>query len=98
MVQPQDENTRSSSTRWAWKRVRIPPSPEAPSSAVAKRPPPLGTWDPRTPLTVTITYRGGPEAWYELKARGRRWRRPGSLSLHDVMMELYQPARARPDS
>ena len=45
----------------------------------------LARRNPRDPLTITVTYRGGPECWWELKARGVTIRRPGSVSLHDAL-------------
>lgn len=44
--------------------------------------------DAREPLTVTVTYRGGPECWWEIRARGTVIRRPGVTSLHDVLSHL----------
>jgi len=44
--------------------------------------------DPRDPLTVTVTYRGGSECWWEIRARGVVVRRPGHVSLHDVLAHL----------
>lgn len=44
--------------------------------------------NPREPLTLSIKYRGGPEAWYEVHARGSVGRFPGCVSLHDVMCEI----------
>jgi hypothetical protein len=35
-----------------------------------------------------VTYRGGAEAWWSIKARGRVWRRPGTLALHDVLQDV----------
>jgi hypothetical protein len=49
----------------------------------------LSRWNGRQPLTIRITYRGGPEAWYEIHSRGRVGRFPGSTCLHDVMDEVY---------
>lgn len=57
--------------------------PQASSSAL------LPGWNPRDPLTITVSYRGGSEAFYELRSRGRTWRLPGSLCLHDVMRRIY---------
>lgn len=83
-------NTRSGSTTFAWRRVKIASAPQASSRSgpsglhsalVARR-------DPRKPLTVTIVYRGGSECWWELRARGMVVRRPGHLQLHDVLSEL----------
>ena len=44
--------------------------------------------NPREPLTITVTYRGGSECWWEIRARGTVVRRPGSEALHDVLAHL----------
>lgn len=44
----------------------------------------LTTRDPREPLTITVTYRGGAECWYEIRARGTTIRRPGHVAIHDL--------------
>lgn len=49
---------------------------------------PLSARNPREPLTITVHYRGGPEAFYEIRARGRVWRRAGHLCLHDVFDQI----------
>lgn len=79
------------STTWAWKHVTIDPPPAAPPAQRPKDPskPPLSHWDRRTPLTLQIRYRGGPEAWYEVKGRGRTWRVTGDIGIHDVMEAVY---------
>lgn len=46
--------------------------------------------NPREPLTIKISYRGGPEAWYEIHARGSIGRFPGVTCLHDVMRTINQ--------
>jgi len=59
----------------------------------ARRPkgtPSLPPKNPRDRMGVTISYRGGPEAWWQIEARGRVWRRPGCLALHDVLQEIYE--------
>lgn len=48
----------------------------------------LARRDPRDPLTITVTYRGGPECWWEIRARGVTIRRPGVTALHDVLDHL----------
>lgn len=48
----------------------------------------LSKRDPREPLTMTITYRGGPECWWEIKTRGVTIRRPGYVAIHDLMSEV----------
>jgi hypothetical protein len=44
--------------------------------------------NPRDPLSITVKYRGGPEAWYEIHARGSMGRFPGYVSLHDALSEI----------
>lgn len=44
--------------------------------------------NPREPLTITVTYRGGAECWWEIRSRGTVLRRPGSVALHDVLSDL----------
>lgn len=39
-------------------------------------------------MHLTVTYRGGPEAWYEIRARGVTIRRPGTMALHDLISAL----------
>lgn len=43
----------------------------------------------REPTGIVIVYRGGPECWYEVRARGSMKRFPGHAALHDVMAEVY---------
>lgn len=60
------------------------PSKTAPKASISR----LSVWDPKNPLTLMLTYRGGPEAWWEVKARGRTYHFPGHLALHDVMARV----------
>lgn len=55
-----------------------------------RRPPRLSGLNPRHELEVRISYRGGSEAWWTVRARGRVWRRPGTLALHDVLMDVME--------
>lgn len=48
----------------------------------------LAARDPREPLTITVSFRGGTECWWEIKGRGVTIRRPGVTSLHDVLSHL----------
>lgn len=52
----------------------------------------------REPLTLTVRYRGGSEGWWQIEARGRIWRRPGVLCLHDVLSDVYSGTNASPKS
>lgn len=85
-----DENERTPSTTWAWRRVKIAPAPQAESDAERSESA-LGSllpWPRRRPLTLTLRYRGGSEAWYEIRVRGRTIRRPGHVALHDLWREI----------
>lgn len=44
--------------------------------------------DPRTPLPVTIKYRGGPECWIEVSGRGIYRRYPGYTAIMDIVSDL----------
>jgi hypothetical protein len=41
--------------------------------------------DPRKPLDLQISYRGGPEGLWVIQARGWQWRCSGGLAVVDVM-------------
>jgi len=80
-------NDRSPSTTWVWKTrtIRVPAGGQQAAAAGVRHPSQLPLRNSRKPLTITITYRGGPECWWELKGRGITIRRPGALALHDVL-------------
>jgi hypothetical protein len=42
----------------------------------------------RDRITITVAYRGGAEAWFEVSARGKRVFRPGGIALIDLMREI----------
>jgi hypothetical protein len=84
MAQREHEPTFASTT-WEWKRVKIDPPLAAPPKQSPKAAARLARRAAREPTTLTIRYRGGAEAWWEVKARGRSWRVPGHVALHDVM-------------
>lgn len=80
------------STTWEWRRTKI--RRPAGGQEAAQRS--CSFWwrfpqrDARRPLTLSISYRGGPEAWYEIHARGSSGRFPGYLALHDVMRQINE--------
>lgn len=80
------------STTWSWRRVKVSPPPEARGQSARRagrwfgRPP----WPVRTPLHITVKYRGGPECWYEVHARGCIGRFPGHVALHDAIREIMR--------
>lgn len=85
-----NSNDRSPSTTWGYRRVKMPSSAPQASSASrrGRHPATLSKRNPREPLTITVTYRGGPECWWEIKARGVTFRRPGYVALHDLLSEV----------
>jgi hypothetical protein len=42
--------------------------------------------DFRKRLNITLTYLGGPEGYWVIEARGWKWKVPGDIALHDVML------------
>src|SRR5688572_16927230 len=90
MDEPRTPDIRSISTPWAWRRVKIGPAPQANSDRERSEASQgsLTAWPRRRPVTLTLTYRGGPEAFWQIEARGRTWRRPGVIALHDLMVEV----------
>jgi hypothetical protein len=90
-------NNCSPSTTQAWKWVRIPAPAEGPGdSATQEHLRRLNRAKWRRPITLTVSYRGGPECWWEIDARGRTWRFPGSLALHDVLVVIYDGRGGKP--
>lgn len=94
-----EPNKCTPSTTWEWRKVKIQRRSQSPSSAS-----PQGAshalradWNPREPLTVTVRYRGGPEAWIELKARGETYRMPGHVALFDALSSVWS-SRSSPSS
>jgi len=87
-----ESNICPPSTTWAYRKVKIKTPARAADTArrsrstfrsLARRP-------LRDTTTLTVKYRGGPECWWEIRARGVTVRRPGWLALHDVLREIYQ--------
>ena len=89
---PSDEQSYecSLSTTWTWRKVKIARAPQAsrPSAPKGRRWFRLPARDPRERLVLKVHYRGGPECWYQVEARGSMGRFPGHVALHDVMREI----------
>jgi hypothetical protein len=66
-------------------KIKAPAAPYRSASPQGTPTSRLTVRDRRSPLVLTVAYRGGSEAWYELRTRGRIWRISGSVCLHDVM-------------
>jgi len=81
---------RSPSTTFGWRKVKIgrPPEGEQARRPKAVRRGSLARRNWFDPLTVTIAYSGGPEAWVVIKTRGREFRRPGHVQLIDVVRDI----------
>lgn len=78
------------STRFVHKRVRMTRPPEArrysgPKGLRWKK---LPRQDWRKPVHLTITYRGGAEAWVEIHARGDLGRYTGDAQIIDILMDI----------
>lgn len=88
--EPVDSNTSSPSTRYQLKLVKIrrPAGGQKTATPQASRLHRLPARNPREPLHLTISYRGGPESWWEVHARGTIVRRPGYTSLDDIMRDI----------
>ena len=94
MASDNHANMRAPSTTWEWRKVKIQrrrngPSKTAPKAATSRS----GGRNMAVPLTIMLTYRGGAEAWWEVKARGRTYHFPGHLCLHDVVARIEGCAR-----
>jgi hypothetical protein len=86
-----NKGSRSTTSEWEWKKIRRrPKGPSSASTKSASSSVALSAWPRREPLTVTVVYRGGPEAWVELRARGEVIRVPGSLALFDALERLWR--------
>jgi hypothetical protein len=96
----EDTEQPFASTTWRFERVKITAPLQRPASASAagRRWWLLSRRDPRKPITITIKYRGGSQAWYEVRARGSLGRFHGATALHDVMSEINAGGERRADS
>lgn len=87
----ENPNTCPPSTTWAFKRVKVSTPRRGQQQRVRSTSfEALPPHPPRSKLSVTVVYRGGPECWWEITARGKTVRRPGALALHDVLRDIYR--------
>lgn len=91
MADIEESNERTASTTWVWRQVKLSQPPQANGTTSEARPPKgsLLHWPRGKPMTIVIKYRGGPEGWVEVRARGRVWRRPGTTALYDLIVTLF---------
>ena len=97
MLPIDESNDSSPSTRWEWRQVKVRPTAGGQKDARRRRGRFFGLppRNPRQPLTLTIKFRGGPECWYEVHARGQIVRYPGVRCLHEIMDEINTGAGQR---
>jgi hypothetical protein len=91
-----NKGTPSTTARWEYRKVRLPPERPQHHSAEGGLPGPRAEWNRREPLTLTVRYRGGPEAWVEVKARGTTYRFPGSVCLFDALDAVWRASGGPP--
>jgi hypothetical protein len=89
-VEPGIEHTFPSTT-FVWRKVKMKPPPAGHNSARAKRGRwrHLARWPRARSLTITVSYRGGAESWWLVKARGSQGVFPGHAQLEDVMAAVF---------
>lgn len=75
------------STTFEWKRVILAESsaPAGEQRSRSEHIPAVRARDSYRPLNVDVQYRGGPEASFTIRYRGRTWRFPGCVQLIDVI-------------
>ena len=85
------------STDWVWesRKIKRHSPPHQGSANAVSSAPRLAVRDRWSPLTITLIYRGGAEAWYQIRARGRVWHFPGHLCLHDCIEAVNTGRGAR---
>jgi hypothetical protein len=92
MPSSRNTNSRTPSTTWTWRYGKIATPPEGTQHSRPKgvRWFGLPRRNPRETLRVTMSYRGGPEAWVEVHARGTHGFFPGDRAVVDVLWEITQ--------
>jgi hypothetical protein len=84
-----NKRTPSTTSEWEWRKIRRRPTGPQQNSAEGVLVRQLPVWDRREPLTLTVRYRGGGEAWIEIKGRGATLRVPGSLCIFDALSQMW---------
>lgn len=98
MARADDQNIRSGSTTYEWKKVKIAGSARTGQHGGRKpgRFSGLSRRNRTARLTMTISYKGGAESWWLIETRGRHAVFPGHRCLDDVMAEInreFEPPR-----
>jgi len=89
------------STTWTLGEVKIARPPKAPGNRAEapQRGVQLLQREAREPCTWLVSWRGGAEAWIEVRARGRTWRFPGHVCIAEAVLEVAngrRPAAGNP--
>lgn len=84
-------NTCSVSTTWGFRKVKISRRRNGQETRRRSRPSlrSLPKWEKNRSLSLSVRWLGGSEEWFEIRARGHVYKRPGWTCLSDVMHELY---------
>lgn len=85
-----NRGSESTTSSWRYTKIRQAPRRQQQSPSEARPFRSLPWRDPRLPLTIKVSYRGGPEAWIEIHARGAVMRVRGSEALFDVLRWVWQ--------
>lgn len=95
---PGDSEQVFPSTRWVWKRVKVPGNAgtakaqpaERSSRMVMESRVRLARRAMRHPLPASLAFRGGPECWVSIETRGRTFRFPGYTDIYTVLRVINQ--------
>lgn len=87
-----DTNTSLPSPTWGWRKVRIPavPPPGGTARSGAEARFRLHARRMQEPLTITVKYQGGSEAWITIQFRTIIRRFPGHMDLLSVVQALNE--------
>jgi len=72
--------------------MKPPPAGHATARAKRGRWGSLARWPRTRTLTLTVAYRGGPESWWLVTARGMHGVFPGYAAIEDVMHQVLNEA------
>ncbi len=88
-----ESNIRSLSANWEWRKVKLRPPPAGDGApAISRRSTRrLPARNPRKPITIEVTYRGGPSDSWIVRYRGQVWRFDGFVCLTDLMSVVNGP-------
>jgi hypothetical protein len=82
---PIEHTFPSPPTAWDWVKIERPPGPKGSVSEANSFRLKLAKRAMRRPLPATIRFRGGPQCWVEIQARGRVFRFTGDTALYDAL-------------